>query len=99
MQVGDEPVRFAALDGLFLSILGRGQLREAHELVQQQVALAEQLGEMPRTFRSAWPSGHCPFLSRPVDELPDSPGAEAGSFRGSIVLCRASDPVAASWFD
>jgi predicted ATPase/DNA-binding SARP family transcriptional activator len=46
MQVGDEPVRFAALDGLFVDSVTRGQLQEAQELVQQQFALAEQTGDI-----------------------------------------------------
>lgn len=43
-QVGDEEERFAALFGVYLSALSQGQLRVAHELMKQHLALAEQYG-------------------------------------------------------
>jgi DNA-binding SARP family transcriptional activator/predicted ATPase len=44
MQAGDDAERFAALIGLYVSHMTRGELQAAHPLVTRHLALAEQAG-------------------------------------------------------
>ncbi len=46
VQVDDVQAHFDALDGLFVNSVGRAQLQEAQQLVQQQIALADQTGDI-----------------------------------------------------
>lgn len=52
MQVGDNPDRFDALLGLFVSNLAQGHLQVAHDLAKQRLTLAEQVRDQSERARA-----------------------------------------------